>query len=217
MGPIGIFGGTFDPIHMGHLRTAFELLTALSLAEVRFVPCHVPHDQKSVVAPADLRVQMVRAAVDSDFVVDERELRRPGPSYSIDTLESLRDEYPDRILALIMGMDAFLGFRSWHRWEEILTMAHIVVARRPGSAPATGPEITELLAAHAAQELADLHRQHAGRILVQPVTQLEISSSAIRDMVGGGVDPRFLVPDAVREIMTDSQCYRANTRTGGAD
>jgi nicotinate-nucleotide adenylyltransferase len=214
MRPIGVFGGTFDPIHVGHLRTAFELRDILSLAEVRFVPCGIPHDGKTSIAPPDLRLEMVRTAAATDFTVDERELHRPGPSYSIDTLESLRDEFPDRIFALIVGMDAFLGFRTWRRWEDVLRLAHLVVARRPDSQsgatdPGSDPELDALLVRYGTHDPIDLQQQPAGRILIQTVTQLEISSSAIRQLVAGGGDPKFLVPDAVRKMIIDSGCYRA--------
>ena len=134
MRPIGIFGGTFDPIHYGHLRTAFELLQTLQFAEVRFIPCGDPPHRGVTQASAALRLDMVRLATRKEpgFVVDERELQRDGPSYSIDTLVSLREEFPDRSLCLITGMDAFLGLSSWHRWDEIMNFAHIVVAHRPG-------------------------------------------------------------------------------------
>ena len=120
---------------IGHLRTAFELLHTLDLEEIRFVPCRNPHDQKSPTASTDLRLQMVCEAVASEpaFHVDERELNRDGPSYSVDTLESLRETFPGRVLVLIVGMDAFSGFTSWHRWQDILQLAHIAVVRRPGS------------------------------------------------------------------------------------
>ena len=219
MGPIGVFGGTFDPIHLGHLRTALELLDKFELAQIRFVPCRYPPDQKSPLASAELRLQMVQLAVssESDFVVDDRELNRDGPSYSITTLESLRDEFPDCVLALIIGMDAFLAFTSWHRWQDILRLAHLIVARRPGSKlPDTG-DIGELLARHGGRESSDLRRDSAGRIFVHAVTQLEISSSAIREMVGRGADPRFLVSEAVDAIIEESGCYGGDIRKGGSN
>ena len=219
MGPIGVFGGTFDPIHLGHLRTALELLDKFALAQIRFVPCRHPPDQKSPVASAELRLQMVQLAVssESDFVVDDRELNRDGPSYSIATLESLRDEFPDRILALIIGMDAFLAFTSWHRWQDILRLAHLIVACRPGSdLPDTG-DIGELLVHHGGRESSDLRGNSAGRILVHAVTQLEISSSAIRGMVSRGADPRFLVPEAVEKFVEESGCYTSDVRKGGSN
>jgi len=212
---IGIFGGTFDPIHVGHLRTALELLNRLDLAQIRFVPCRVPHHQKMPSASENLRLQMVRAAVapESKFVVDDRELHRPGPSYSVDTLESLRQEFPEYVLALIVGMDAFAAFDSWHRWQDILNLAHVIVARRPGSDVPTGA-IGELLAVRGVSDAAGLQTDRAGRILVHTVTQLEISSSAIREMAGRGEDPRFLVPEAVRQIIDTSGCYTVKDKKG---
>ena len=128
---IGILGGTFDPIHYGHLRTAFELWQELRLAEVRLLPAGTPPHRDQLYAAADVRLRMVRAAVAGQpyFVVDDREVRRTGPSYSVDTLTELRREYPERSLCLLLGMDAFLGLPQWHRWRELLTLAHVVVAR----------------------------------------------------------------------------------------
>lgn len=209
MKPIGIFGGTFDPVHIGHLRTAYELLKHLGLAQIHFVPCHLPPHQKSPYASAELRLAMLRGAIadDSDFVVDERELNREGVSYSVDTLESFREEFPNRSLGLIVGMDAFLEFETWHRWQDILELAHIIVARRPGTVvPDTG-ESGKLLARLGAEDCSVLQYETAGRILVHAVTQLEVSSSAIRESVAERVKPRFLVPEVVAEIIEESGCY----------
>ena len=209
MRPIGIFGGTFDPIHYGHLRTAFELLQMLDFEEVRFVPCGDPPHRGVTFAAAALRLDMVRAATRDEprFVVDDRELRRDGPSYSIDTLESLRAEFPDRSLCLITGMDAFLGLPTWHRWDEILDFAHIVVAHRPGwRAPGDG-ELGELLARRRARSARDLHETLLGSVYIHAVTQLEIASTEIRSLVADGHDPRYLMPDVVREAIRESSCY----------
>jgi len=209
MGPIGLFGGTFDPIHFGHLRTALELLDDLQLAEVRFTPCARPPHGKTPVAPAALRLGMVKAAVAGQpgFVVDERELGRPGPSYTVETLEALRAERGARPLGLIVGMDAFIDIGSWHRSEDILQLAHVIVARRPGAQlPEAGPA-GALLAAHGVTGCAALADAPAGRILVHTVTQLEISSSAIRDAARAGRSQRYLMPDAVAALIETTGCY----------
>ncbi len=209
MKPIGIFGGTFDPIHYGHLRTAFEMLQALDFAEVRFFPSGDPPHRGKTHADAGLRLEMVRAATagQSGFVVDDRELRRGGPSYSVDTLESLRAEHGDVPLGLIVGMDAFLGLTSWHRWEAILELAHIVVAHRPGwKAPDIGA-LGALIAQHGTHRTEDLHENRQGRVHIHAVTQLEISSTEIRELVAAGRDPRFLMPDDVRDVILSSHCY----------
>jgi len=215
MNPIGIFGGTFDPIHYGHLRSAFELLQALRLSEVRFVPSADPPHRNSTVAPAEMRYRMVEVAVAGQpgFAVDDCEFRRDGPSYTIDTLTAVREEHPDVSLCLITGMDAYLGLTSWCRWDEILNLAHIVVAHRPGwKLPDTG-ELGELLAANGTTSVDDLHESVCGHIYDHAVTQLEIASTEIRELIAEGRDPRFLMPDAVREVIVESGCYKNSRRS----
>lgn len=218
MNPIGVFGGTFDPIHYGHLRTAFELLNSLGLSEVRFIPCGTPPHRVTPQADAATRLAMVKAATDGQpgFNVDDREMRREGPSYSVDTLLSLRSEHPHRSLCLIIGMDAFLGLPRWHHWREIMQLAHVVVAHRPGwRSPDMGP-LGELLVESGTANIHDLHEYRAGRIYVHAVTQLEIASTALREIVSDGGDPRYLMPEAVRKIILESGCY-TDEKSGGAD
>jgi nicotinate-nucleotide adenylyltransferase len=219
MQPIGVFGGTFDPIHCGHLRTAFELWQELKLAEVRFLPTGSPPHRDHLYASAELRLKMVRAAVADQpgFVVDDREVRRSGLSYSVDTLSELRREYPHRSLCLLLGMDAFLGLPTWHRWRELLTLAHIVVAHRPGwRAPTTGP-LGEVLVDCGTGSIRTLHEEAAGRVYVRAVTQLEISSTELRALIVAGRDPRYLVPDAVRQIIQETRCYAAGQEPHAPD
>ena len=213
MSPMGVFGGTFDPIHFGHLRTAFEMLQALRFDEVRFMPCGTPPHRGEPYADAALRLQMVQAATAGQpgFVVDDRELHRDGPSYSVDTLAALRAEFPLRPLGLIIGMDAFLNLTKWYQWRDILQLAHIVVAHRPGwRAPDMGP-LGELLADRGTHRIGDLHEAKSGHIYIHDVTQLEISSTEIRELVAAGRDPRFLMPDEVRAVIDRSGIYRSKT------
>ncbi len=207
--PIGLFGGTFDPIHYGHLRTAFELWQLLQLEQVRFLPTGNPPHRESSLAPSELRLSMVRAAIagQNAFVVDDREMRRNGVSYTVDTLLDLRGEYPERSLCLLLGMDAFLGVPHWHRWREIFDLAHVVVAHRPGwKAPFTGP-LGEVMVDRGTGNIRDLHELRAGRIFVHAVTQLEIASTDLRGLILGHRDLRYLVPDAVRDLIVTSGCY----------
>jgi nicotinate-nucleotide adenylyltransferase len=209
MQPIGIFGGTFDPIHHGHMRSAFELLQSLRLAEVRFLPAGNPPHRDETTAPPELRLAMVQAAVADQpgFVVDDREIRRTGMSYSVDTLTELRNENPDRSLCLLLGMDAFIGLPNWHRWRDLLDLTNIVVVNRPGwKAPAMGPLGTEMVD-RGTGSIRDLHDHKAGRIYVHAVTQLEISSTELRQLIVSGRDPRYLVPDPVRRIIRETGCY----------
>ena len=215
MSPLGIFGGTFDPIHFGHLRTAFELLQELELAEVRFLPAGEPPHRATPLCSASHRLAMVRAAAQDQpgFVVDDRETRRAGPSYTVTTLRELRAEFPGRPLCLIVGMDAFLGLPQWHEWQQILRLAHLVVAHRPGWVAPDSGTLGELLAERGTTRHADLHATEAGHVHVRAVTQLEISSTDLRDLIVSGRDPRYLLPDAVREIIRDTGCYiRQSTR-----
>src|ERR1700686_2830949 len=163
------------------------------------------------------RRKMVRAAVadQPSFVVDDREVRRSGLSYSVDTLTELRREYPERSLCLLLGMDAFPGLPNWHRWRELLTLAHIVVARRPGwRAPATGP-LGEVMVDHGTGTIRALHERACGCVYVHSVTQLEISSTELRSLIIAGRDPRYLVPDEVRQIILETRCYAAQQEPDG--
>jgi nicotinate-nucleotide adenylyltransferase len=156
-----------------------------------------------------LRLRMVEAATrgEAGFVADDRELERAGVSYTVDTLASFRAELPGRSLCLLLGMDAFLGLPKWHRWRELTALAHIVVAHRPGwDAPTTGT-LGDLLRERRAPSAADIATKPAGFVHVQPVTQLEISSTDLRDSLRAGRDPKFLVPDSVREIIIETECY----------
>ncbi len=201
-GALGILGGTFDPIHFGHLRLAQEVADALSLSEVRFIPAGTPPHRATPQTSAAHRVAMVKEAIADNplFVLDERETRREGLSYSVDTLAALRAEQgAARPLVLIMGADAFLAFHRWHRWPDIFSLAHIAVAHRPGAA------LTQINDAALAQEFARrrtdnveaLWQAPAGRIAEVPITALDISATAIRAALLSRRSARYLTPPAV--------------------
>jgi nicotinate-nucleotide adenylyltransferase len=209
MRPIGIFGGTFDPIHYGHLRTALELQQMLALGTVHFVPCASPPHRATPLTDGRLRLRMVEAAIagEAEFVADDRELRRPGLSYTVDTLQSFRAEHGATPLCLLLGMDAFLKLPEWHRWRDLFELAHVVVAYRPGwQAPRDGT-LGALLLERGTDSPAELAARPAGLLHIRPVTQLEISSTDLRDSLRAGRDPKFLVPDAVRQIILETECY----------
>lgn len=210
--PIGIFGGTFDPIHFGHLRTGFELTQVLQLQQLRWIPSGRPGHRDAPLATPEMRLSMVRAAIEgqSGFVADDREVRRQRTTYTIDTLEELRSEFPDQPLCLILGMDAFLGLPRWHRATELLSLCHIVVAHRPGWVLPQSGVLAELVETHGAMHVSDLHAALSGRIYVHAVTQLEIASSELRAILVSGGDPCFLVPEPVRRIILETGCYAAN-------
>ncbi|MDP9133240.1 MAG: nicotinate-nucleotide adenylyltransferase [Actinomycetota bacterium] len=209
MRPFGVFGGMFDPIHYGHLRTAHELHELLGLEAVAFVPAGDPPHRAAPLAGAETRLEMVRAAVGDDtrFLVDDRELRRAGPSYTILTLEELRAERGAQPLVLILGMDAFAGIDSWHRAAEIATFAHFVIALRPQTDLPQAGLAAALLRERRCEDPARLAESPAGLVHVCANTQLDLSSSAVRAVIAGGRDPRYLMPEAARRIILSRGSY----------
>lgn len=199
---IGILGGTFDPIHYGHLRTALDVMQSLELEQVRFVPLYRAVHRDQPESPGELRLRMVEAAIQGQpgFVADDRELLRRGDSYMVDTLASLQGDLPGRRLCLLLGMDAFDGFADWRQPEEILGLAHLVVMHRPGRRAPRDVRAKDLLEARCCSDARRLQERNAGLILLQPVTQLEISSSRIRALIAAGRSPRYLLPDGVLEL-----------------
>lgn len=200
--PLAILGGTFDPVHNAHLRVAWESAELLD-AEVRLIPANVPPHREQPVASARERAAILRAALigQDRLVLDERELDREGPSFTIDTLIELRDEIgAERPLVLLVGADAFLGLPSWHRWSELFDYAHIGVLTRPGHEITTLPtELRIRIASRRCPDAAALAQTPAGRVLQMPVTPLEISATQIRDVLAAGGEPRYLLPDSVIE------------------
>ena len=205
---IGVFGGTFDPVHNGHLRTALDVQEALGIRRIHFVPLKEAVHRDQPGTPAELRCALVQAAVADQpgFIMDNRELHREGPSRSYHTLESFRREYPDEPLCFLMGGDAFNGYLQWHRPLEILELAHLVVMQRP-DASRPGGELAALLDRSQTREAGDLHASPAGRIFLQPVTQLDISASDIRQRIAVGRSARFLVPEQVLGIIQQLRLY----------
>lgn len=210
MKPLGILGGTFDPIHHGHLRLAIEMAEALDLAEVRLVPLYLPPHREPPTAPPALRLRMLDAAVADTppLRVDDRELRRARVSYTVETLAELRGDLPGRPLCLILGMDAFAGLEDWQRWREIIGLAHLAVAERPGSALSPSSPIQDVIDRHGVTDPSDLHRREAGCLLIRDVPALDISASAIRARIAAGRSPRHLLPDAVLDLIERNSLYR---------
>jgi len=206
---IAVLGGTFDPVHFGHLRVALEVQERISCAEVRFVPCSMPPHRPPPVASVEQRLEMLRLATlaASEFTVDQRELRRTGPSYTVDTLASLRDEGATKPLVLIIGMDAFVALDTWHEWRRLTEYAHLIVVERPGTAcPDTGP-LAAMLRERLTTDPAELHGAPAGRILLCSTTHLDISATAIRAMVAADRSPRYLIPDVVFDYIRKERLY----------
>ena len=216
--PVGILGGTFDPIHFGHLRLAQELAHTLKLTKVRFVPSGTPPHRAAPGSGIAHRVAMTRLAVATNplFDVDERETRRSGPAYTFDTLTELRAELgATSSLVLLLGADAFLEFATWHRWHELFGLTHVAVAHRPGfpverwrdSMP---QPLAREYAARLMQQPLAVHLAPAGGIVVMPITALDISATAIRELMRTGGSPRYLLPDPVLDYIQAQNLY-----TGG--
>ncbi|HEY9198927.1 MAG TPA: nicotinate-nucleotide adenylyltransferase [Gammaproteobacteria bacterium] len=206
---IGIFGGTFDPIHFGHLRCALEIAEQLELTEVRMLPAGQPPHRNAPLASAEQRRHMLELALagQSLLTLDTREMDRPGPSYMVDTLSSLRTELGDHRLCLILGQDAFNGLTGWHRWEQVLELTHLVVISRPGvEQPENGP-VGELIEQRSVESLDELRARPAGAILFRTVTALGFSASCIRRLLAGGRSPRYLLPEAVLDYLLREGVY----------
>ena len=208
--PIGILGGTFDPVHHGHLRLALEVYEALELQAVRLIPLGQPPHRSAPVASPELRLRMLRTAIGNELalILDDRELRRQGPSYTVDTLTDLRRELGDVPLCLLMGVDAFAALDTWHEWTRLIELAHIVVAQRPDAALPTAGPVKELFERHRTDVVSDLHQNSAGCIWLLPIPQLDISASGIRALIAAGRSPRYLLPEGVIDIINQHQVYR---------
>jgi nicotinate-nucleotide adenylyltransferase len=208
--PIGLLGGTFDPIHHGHLRLAIELYERLELAEVRLIPSANPPHREPPSVSAQRRLEMVQAAIQgvAGLSVDDRELQRQQPSYMVDTLNSFREEFPHRPLCLILGLDAFMGLPSWYQWERLLTLAHLVVVRRLGTLLPEVHRMQDFLLTHQLRQPTELMNQPAGGIWIEEIPPLTISATQIRDLIATGRNPRYLLPLSVLEIINTHQLYR---------
>lgn len=208
---IGIYGGTFDPVHYGHLRTALEIREKLALEALRFVPCKKPVHRGEPSVSAEKRLELLQLAIADvpELAVDCCELEREGPSFMVDTLRHVRKEIGEsQPLVLVVGMDAFLGLPSWSRWIELFELAHIAVMMRPGWQCDVSPELAEQINERIAGELGELSSVKAGKVCFVEVTQLEISATEIRNLAKTGRDPRYLLPDAVRESIIKENLYR---------
>lgn len=212
---IGIFGGTFNPVHWGHVRTASEIRNALSLEKVLMVPCGIPPHRDQPEASSEARLAMLSLAIEGfpELDIDNRELKRNKPSYSVDTLKSLHDDDPGQSYALCVGADAFLHLDTWHQWEELFDLAHLIVAHRPGWSlqglqDQLSDELKQQLNKRLVHDSGEIERQHAGLIMPLKVTDIDISSSDIRRRVANNESISGLVPVAVESYIRKHELYR---------
>jgi len=209
---IGIFGGTFDPVHFGHIQPALDVMLKLGLEELRFIPCSIPAHRDAPIANAEQRLAMLKAVIDEypQCVVDERELNRQGISYMVDTLVSLHHDLSDKNFCLIIGMDAFFGLNQWHQWQQIFELANCVVTYRPGFDFDLENLPTDLLNSvkqRQVDSVDDLVKKEHGAILFLPVTQLDISATDIRQRVKQQKSIDEWVPPAVNRFIQQQKIY----------
>jgi nicotinate-nucleotide adenylyltransferase len=210
---IGILGGTFNPIHFGHLRIAQELADSLKLSEVRFIPAANPPHKATPTVSAKHRAAMVQLAISDNplFKLDTRELDRAGASYTIDTLISLQNELGKNVsICLMMGSDAFTKLDSWHRWDELLNFCHIILVQRPNAkSEKLSERMTKFLSDHYTENMYDLAEKTAGYIHMQAITAQDISATKIRRNLTEGASNKYLLPDAVLTYIAQHQLYSA--------
>jgi len=228
---IGLFGGTFDPVHYGHLRPAIELAELYALDVLYLLPSHQPAHRGPTGASSSQRIDMLQLAVADveRLIVDTREALRSGPTYTVDTLEAMRDEFPNATLLFFLGMDSFAEFASWRRWQDILHIANLVVIDRPGALMSdfstalmeqqkkrSGTSMIVDMADRAnGTDKADRGPESspdvvipAGLIERTDVTQLDISATAIRQTVATGRSLHFLLPESVRHYIQRHRLYQ---------
>ena len=209
---IGLLGGTFNPIHNGHLRLAQELADKLNFSEVRFIPSANPPHKTAPKISAQRRAAMVQLAITDNhlFKLDTRELDRAGASYTIDTLISLQEALGGNApLCLIMGTDTFAKLNTWHRWQALLDYCHIILVQRPMGAnqPKLAEDLSVILHNHYTENISDLMTENAGYIHMQKITALDITSTNIRAQLEVGVSPRYLMPDNVIKYIKSHNLY----------
>ena len=206
--PIGVLGGSFDPVHCGHLHLAREAYNAAGLSEVRFVPLNLPaHKQSSATGTAD-KCAMLRAAMAPPFVLDLVEIERGGVSYTIDTLKQLRSTFPGRPLCLVLGKDAFIHLASWKDYRKLLDFCHLVVVARAEVEAKIPDEVALIIKDIVVDESDDLHNNLAGKVFFVDAPLVEISSSSVREKLFKKQSIYGLVPDSVLDIINNKGLYR---------
>jgi nicotinate-nucleotide adenylyltransferase len=206
---IGVFGGTFDPVHFGHLRAAIEAMERLKLTNLRLLPAGTPPHRSQTFASSDHRLAMLRLALErhEDLWTDDREIKRGGYSYMVETLAEIRNEEGDVPLLLLIGQDAANSLDSWHQWSDLFELAHLVIMRRPDSRHVYSGALFKEIQPRLVSDANKLQSAAAGLVLPLEVTQLAISSTGIREQMTAGQSARFLLPDSVIAYIRDHELY----------
>jgi nicotinate-nucleotide adenylyltransferase len=211
--PIGIFGGTFDPIHLGHLHLAVEVYQQLNLKEIRFIPCNQSSLKQQPIASGAHRLEMIKLAIKDypQFNVDDCEISRRGISYAVDTLKFLHKKFHGFSFCFIMSMDAFAQFNLWHKWQEILTLTHLIIANRPDSTMPTNQEVLQLLEKHQTFNPEDLVANIVGKIYFLNIKPNPISATMIRSFLKEGKEASAFLPQPVWNYIQQHHLYNAKT------
>ncbi len=206
---IGLFGGTFDPIHLGHLDIAKKLLNQYPFASIQFIPCHQPPELKSPHANAEHRLAMVRMAIVDypQFSVNDIEMSRSGPSYTVDTLAKLREQMPDQSFCLILGSDVFAKFNQWEKWQDILKLTHIVVVNRLNCPLPQEGWLKQLLLTHQTQDETALTTARSGLIFLSEITVTPHSATEIRHKIANGENLSSQLPPSIIEYIKAHGLY----------
>lgn len=207
--PLAIFGGTFDPVHYGHLRCAEQARQMLSLEKLYLLPAGDPPHRSTPFTTASQRLEMLKLAL-ADFpslAIDEREIRRSGPSYMVDTLEELRSQFPQRPLLLLIGQDAVNLLHTWHEWERLFELTHILTFPRPGAEPSYRQDLARKMERRSCPDLASLLEMEVGGVLHLDLERIDISATAIQSIIRLGRSPRGMLPDAVLQFINKNQLY----------
>lgn len=210
MRSIGILGGTFDPIHNAHLRLAHETLQQLQLDEIRFIPVNIPPHREMPIATSADRKHMIELAIEGEvkFKIDCRELNCEETSYSINTLKSLRQEFIEDSLSLIVGQDAFNKINSWKDWKELLNYAHIIVANRPNETTNNiSNEIKDWIKKHKTEKRKEINNKTSGKLFFINIPELDISSSMIRKNVKQQISIEDLIPLTNQHYIKEKNLY----------
>lgn len=205
----GYYGGTFDPIHQGHLQLALYVQAYCQLSLLELLPCHIPPHRATPGSSSEHRAAMVRLAIagHSALQINELELNKNQASFTVDTLRTLKQQHPDDALCFLLGMDSLCSFKRWHQYPQILELAHLIVLQRPGYDAVAG-DAPSLLAAYQAKDLTELHQHSAGKILLLDNPTYNISASQIRGQYQQNqLDPSLQIP-AVQQYIEQHQLYR---------
>ncbi len=209
---IGVLGGTFDPIHHGHLRLALEMSEQLGLEKVHLIVSANPPHRQMPQTPAEMRFEMVKLAIENEknLIADDREIKRNRPSYTVETLLEMREEVGKELpICLILGMDAFLGLPTWFKWEKLLELTHLIITQRPEINQTFSEPLQKLLEKHQIYDINKIKEKSAGYILFEAVPMLNISATQIRQCFIKKQNPRYLLPESVLKFISQQGLYNA--------